>query len=152
MVRATFFEPLALIFAGCISVYAFSPYNFSPCIILSILVLLWIINNKSDTHISPVHSSHWALMHRLRIHSYVYNIINSSNGIGFSNYRILGYGLIYGLSYFGTQLYWIFYSLYFIIKANFWLSITAMAGFSALLAFYYVLTIYLYIYIKRRNF
>lgn len=150
MRRIVFFEPLVLAFAGSVSAYAFAPYNFSLCIIISILLLLSIIN-KSDVHLSQAQSSHSALMHRLRIHSYMYNVITASNSINFSNRRILGYGLIYGLSYFGVQLYWVFYSLYFIIKANFWLSVIAMAGFSASLAVYYVLTIYLYTYIKTNS-
>ncbi|MDQ5920449.1 MAG: Apolipoprotein N-acyltransferase [Pseudomonadota bacterium] len=65
--------------------------------------------------------------------------------------KAAGYGFLYGFSYFSSQIYWMFYSLYVVIKAGFWISLAALLGFSAFLAIYLVLTVYLYTRLKTRS-
>lgn len=67
------------------------------------------------------------------------------------NVQLLKYGYVYGLAYFSSQLYWIFYSLYKVIAAGFWLSLAAMIMFSLFLATYIVVTIITYNWLKTNS-
>lgn len=65
--------------------------------------------------------------------------------------KSIRYAFIYGFSYFLTQVYWIFYSLYTIIHAGFWVAFVAAVGFSVFLAFYAASAIILYIRLKTKS-
>jgi apolipoprotein N-acyltransferase len=109
---------LLVLFAGCISVLAFAPFNHPYIIVLSIL-LLFLVINKFDNKLSK--------------------------------WRLLGYGYLYGLAFFNMQLYWVFYSLYKVIDAGFFVSLIALVGFTAFLASYIALTIYFYVRLKTKT-
>jgi apolipoprotein N-acyltransferase len=64
---------------------------------------------------------------------------------------LISYGYVYGLAYFNVQLYWIFYSIYKVIDAGFWVSLVAIVGFTLFLATYFALTLWLYGKIKSKN-
>lgn len=67
-----------------------------------------------------------------------------------SGWKVLGYGYLYGLAYFNTQIYWIFYSLYKVIGAGIFVSIIAIIGFTLFLATYIALAGYFYVRLKTR--
>jgi len=77
-------------------------------------------------------------------------VIESSCNKRSSNWKILAYAYIYGLAYFNTQIYWIFYSLYKIIHAGFIVSLVAMIGFTIFLATYIALGIFTYVKLKTK--
>lgn len=65
-----------------------------------------------------------------------------------SRCKILAYAYLYGLAYFNTQLYWIFYSLYKVINAGLIVSVVAIIGFTLFLASYIALAVYAYTRLK----
>lgn len=71
-------------------------------------------------------------------------------GANSSKWKILGYGYLYGLAYFNTQIYWIFYSLYVKIGAGFFVSLIAMIGFTLFLASYIAGAVYFYVRLKTK--
>lgn len=76
----------------------------------------------------------------------VYNLDNKINV-----WRVLFLGYIFGLSYFNTQLYWIYYSIHYIINAKVIVAIIAQIGFTVFLASYMALAILVYFKVKTKN-
>jgi len=68
-----------------------------------------------------------------------------------SKWKLLGYGYLYGLAFFNMQLYWIFYSLYKVIEAGFFVSLIALIGFTVFLSVYIALAVYVYVRLKTKS-
>lgn len=64
------------------------------------------------------------------------------------NYFIIGY--FFGLGYFATQLYWVFYSLYAVIKVGFSIAIIGYLLFIIYLAIYLAMTSYFYALVRTK--
>lgn len=107
---------LLLFILGAISVFAFAPFYQFYIIIISFIGLLLIID---DSYIQE--------LGKFKLNSR----------------KVLLYGYSFGGAYFASQIYWIFYSLYEVIKVGFLLSLSAQVLFVAYLAFYIVLALYL---------
>lgn len=68
-----------------------------------------------------------------------------------SKWKILGYGYLYGLAFFNTQLNWVFYSLYKVIDTGFIIAVIATLAFTGFLALYIALVAYFYVRMKTKN-
>src|SRR3990167_1340063 len=64
--------------------------------------------------------------------------------------QVLFLGYVFGLSYFNTQLYWIFYSIYYVIGAKFIVGLIAQIGFSVFLASYIALATLSYVRLRTK--
>ena len=87
---------LIILIAGGISIFAFAPFNHSYIMAVTILMLLYVIDNFA---------------------AYV------------SKKKLFAYGYFFGFTYFATQLYWAFYSLYKIIDTGLIISTLAYIFF-----------------------
>ena len=63
-------------------------------------------------------------------------------------WHIFAYGFLYGYTFFATQLYWIFYSLYAVIRTGLWVSLITLFCFAFLLAMYEGLAFICYVKLK----
>ena len=68
-----------------------------------------------------------------------------------TKWNIFSYGLIYGYAYFAIQIYWIFYFLYFVIHAGFWITFLAILCFPLYLGLYPAFAILTYIKLKSKS-
>ncbi len=104
-------------FAGLISVFAFAPFDYALVIMISIVLLLWLLE------------------------LYATEVQSSKN----KSWRFFAYGYVYGLAYFGSQLYWVIPSLYVQIHLDLWMAIVAFTLFVGYLALAIAIPIYLYL-------
>ncbi len=102
---------LIILIAGGISIFAFAPFNHSYIMAVTILMLLYVIDNFA---------------------AYV------------SKKKLFAYGYFFGFTYFATQLYWAFYSLYKIIDTGLIISTLAYIFFVGFLALYMGLIVTVY--------
>lgn len=72
-------------------------------------------------------------------------------GREFSLKRNLIGGIVFGISYFLAQLYWMFYSLYSVIGIGFLNSAGGMLGFVFFLSLYFVLALFLFKYLATNS-
>lgn len=68
-----------------------------------------------------------------------------------TKWQKFGYAFIFGYSFFNTQIYWIFYSMYAVIGIGLGLSIFAIICFSAFLGLYVTLAVLLYIRLRTKS-
>ena len=68
-----------------------------------------------------------------------------------SNWKVAACGYIYGLAFFLSQLYWVFYSLYNIIHTGAIVAVVALVGFSLFLATYIMLGVFAYVKLKTKS-
>lgn len=71
--------------------------------------------------------------------------------LNLKKWRIFGYGMLYGYSFFLVQIYWIFYFLYFVINAGTWITILAIIVFPAYLGLFPALSVLVYTKIKSKS-
>lgn len=77
-------------------------------------------------------------------------IVINNQGNSISKWQALGLGYTYSMAYFNTQLYWIFYSVYYVIHAKFFVGVIAQIGFTLFLASYIAFAILSYIKLKTK--
>ncbi len=110
-------------------------------------VITFILGGLSVFSFSPIN---YYLLIYVVIGAYVFllDYLSLQNQFKPWNYFILGY--FFGLGYFAIQLYWIFYSLYDVIRVGFILSILGYLLFIMYLAIYLGLTFYFYVLLRTR--
>lgn len=67
------------------------------------------------------------------------------------NWRLLLLGYAFGMAYFNTQLYWIYYSIHYIIHAKVIVAVVAQIGFTLFLASYIAFAIFFFNKLKLKN-
>lgn len=68
-----------------------------------------------------------------------------------NNWRLLLLGYTFGMTYFNTQLYWIYYSVHYVIEAKVIVAIIAQLGFTIFLSSYIALSILCFYKLKTTN-
>ena len=106
LINSIYFRYVLLVFAGFLSIYAFAPYNHSICIIISLLLLTWIINQITPK-LSALHILSYGFCY-----GYVY-FIAQIHWIYHSLYKIIGANLF--ISIVAVMCFSAFLSLYITI-------------------------------------
>ncbi len=68
-----------------------------------------------------------------------------------NKWKCIGYGYLYSWAFFMVQIYWIGYSIYYVIHAGIFISLLALVCFSLFLAMYGACAIAIYIRLKTKS-
>lgn len=109
-------------------------------------ILMFVAGSIAVFAFAPFNISFIICITALMLFHIIYNLDNKAN-----EWRVLFLGYTFGLSYFNTQLYWIYYSIHYVINANIIVAIIAQISFTVFLASYMAFAVLVYFKIKTKN-
>ena len=109
-------------------------------------ILLLIAGSIAIFAFSPF-NQHFIIVLTVCLLLYVLSNLNAAT----NNWRALLLGYTFGMTYFNTQLYWIYYSVHYIIEAKVIVAIIAQLGFTLFLSSYIAGAMFLFYKLKTKS-